>query len=170
MTFVFTGQLESTDRDTATAIVKRYGGKVTTQPSSRTTYVVLGDDAGPRKLEMIKKHNCATLNEDEFLDLLRTLPPRDEKGKELPRTKKAKSSAEETKKVEPQAPVNVIDDDDDVPMEVDPPKETLLNTSFDKMFNDVKTDFKNGVRSGQQDNKRAANTKYDFFFLVPKRY
>jgi len=42
------------------------------QPSSKTDYVVLGEDAGPKKLEAIKKHKLKTLNEDEFLNLIAT--------------------------------------------------------------------------------------------------
>lgn len=32
----------------------------------------MGDNAGPKKLEAIKKHNLRTLNEDEFLNLIGT--------------------------------------------------------------------------------------------------
>jgi replication factor C subunit 1 len=34
--------------------------------------VVLGDNAGPSKLAAIKKHGLSTLNEDEFLNLIKT--------------------------------------------------------------------------------------------------
>jgi replication factor C subunit 1 len=46
--------------------------RVVGQPSSKTNYVVLGDNAGPSKLAAIKKHGLTTLNEDEFLNLIRT--------------------------------------------------------------------------------------------------
>jgi replication factor C subunit 1 len=42
------------------------------QPSSKTDYVVLGDNAGPSKLAAIKKHNLKSLSEDEFLNLIAT--------------------------------------------------------------------------------------------------
>jgi hypothetical protein len=42
------------------------------QPSSVTSYVVLGSDAGPSKLKAIEKHKLKTLNEDEFLNLIAT--------------------------------------------------------------------------------------------------
>jgi replication factor C subunit 1 len=42
------------------------------QPSSKTNYVVLGDNAGESKLAAIKKHNIKTLSEDEFLNLIAT--------------------------------------------------------------------------------------------------
>jgi replication factor C subunit 1 len=45
---------------------------VVLQPSSKTDFVVLGDNAGPSKLAAIKKHGIKTLNEDEFLNLIAT--------------------------------------------------------------------------------------------------
>ena len=44
--------------------------RVVGQPSSKTSYVVLGSDAGPKKLEAIKKHKLPTLDEDGFLALI----------------------------------------------------------------------------------------------------
>jgi replication factor C subunit 1 len=42
------------------------------QPSSKTSYVVLGDNAGTSKVAAIKKHGLKSLNEDEFLNLIAT--------------------------------------------------------------------------------------------------
>lgn len=75
LTFVFTGELESLSRDDAMALCKRYGGRVTTAPSSKTSFVVVGEDAGPKKLELIKKIKLKTLTEDEFLDMISSRPP-----------------------------------------------------------------------------------------------
>lgn len=88
LSFVFTGELSSFSRDEAIDIAKRYGGwvtvdphsrdaqlrhsRVTIQPSSKTSYVVLGDNAGPSKLAAIEKHGLKTLSEDEFLSLIGT--------------------------------------------------------------------------------------------------
>lgn len=91
LTIVFTGELESLGRDEATSLAKRYGAwvlfsirglfrlmfvhplsKVTTSVSSKTNYVVLGTDAGPKKLETIKKNKIPTLDEDGFLRLIDT--------------------------------------------------------------------------------------------------
>ena len=44
--------------------------RVTGQPSGKTDYVVLGDNAGDSKLRAIKKHGLKTLTEDEFLALI----------------------------------------------------------------------------------------------------
>ncbi|KAH7927047.1 DNA replication factor C, large subunit, partial [Leucogyrophana mollusca] len=72
LAFVFTGELSSFSRDEAMDLAKRFGGRVTGQPSSKTSYVVLGDNAGPSKIAAIKKHGLKTLSEDEFLNLIAT--------------------------------------------------------------------------------------------------
>ncbi|KIK76426.1 hypothetical protein PAXRUDRAFT_835365 [Paxillus rubicundulus Ve08.2h10] len=72
LSFVFTGELSSFSRDEAVDLAKRFGGRVTGQPSSKTSYVVLGDNAGPSKLAALKKHGLKTLSEDEFLELIGT--------------------------------------------------------------------------------------------------
>ncbi|CAG8611776.1 9572_t:CDS:10, partial [Paraglomus occultum] len=92
LTFVFTGELESLSREEAQDLAKRYGAKVTISPSSRTSYVVVGADAGPKKLEKIEQLKIKTLTEDEFLEFIRTSPTRDNitTSKPSKSTKKAK--------------------------------------------------------------------------------
>ncbi|KAA1072447.1 hypothetical protein PGT21_034457 [Puccinia graminis f. sp. tritici] len=94
LTFVFTGELESLSREDAQTLAKRYGGRVTTSPSSKTSFVVLGSDAGPKKLEMIKKHKIKTITEDEFLNLIGSKPSGEVDAKTL------KKQEDEVKKVE----------------------------------------------------------------------
>ncbi|KAK7747045.1 DNA replication factor C complex subunit Rfc1 [Diatrype stigma] len=72
--FVFTGQLTTISRDDAQALCKRYGGKITGAPSSKTNYVVLGEDAGPSKLAKIQQHGIKTINEEGLFELIRRLP------------------------------------------------------------------------------------------------
>ncbi len=74
LSFVFTGQLSTVSREDAQALVKRYGGKITGAPSSKTSYVVLGDDAGPSKLAKIREHGIKTINEEGLFELIRRLP------------------------------------------------------------------------------------------------
>jgi replication factor C subunit 1 len=81
LTFVFTGVLDSISREDGQALVKRYGGKVTSGPSSKTSYVVLGNDAGPKKLETIQKFKLKTINEDGLFELIRRLPANGGDGK-----------------------------------------------------------------------------------------
>ena len=45
---------------------------MTGQPSGKTSFVVAGADAGPAKLAAIKKNNLELLDEDGFLNLIRT--------------------------------------------------------------------------------------------------
>src|SRR5271170_1170185 len=96
LTFVFTGVLDSIERDDAVNLVKRYGGKVTGAPSSKTSYVVLGNDAGPKKIETIRKNNIPTINEDGLFQLIRTLPAHGGTGK-VGQQAAAKKEAEEKK-------------------------------------------------------------------------
>lgn len=74
LTFVFTGQLQHLGREQGQNLVKRYGGKVTSGPSSKTSYVVLGEDAGPKKLEVIQKFKISSINEDGLFALIKNLP------------------------------------------------------------------------------------------------
>ncbi|KAH7256742.1 replication factor RFC1 C terminal domain-containing protein [Fusarium tricinctum] len=74
LSFVFTGVLQTISRDDGQALVKRYGGKVVGQPSSKTSFVVLGEDAGPSKLAKIKSHGIKTIDENGLFDLIRKLP------------------------------------------------------------------------------------------------
>ncbi|EER25396.1 BRCA1 C Terminus domain containing protein [Coccidioides posadasii C735 delta SOWgp] len=96
LSFVFTGVLDSLGRDEGQALVKRYGGKVTGAPSSKTSYVVLGSDAGPKKLETIRKHNLKTINEYGLFELIRKMPANGGDGKAAVQYE-AKKKAEEQK-------------------------------------------------------------------------
>lgn len=81
LSFVFTGVLESLGREEGSRLVKKYGGKVVGAPSSKTSYVVLGGDAGPKKLETIAKHKLKTINEDGLFELIKRLPANGGDGK-----------------------------------------------------------------------------------------
>ncbi|KAJ1299923.1 hypothetical protein OPQ81_005364 [Rhizoctonia solani] len=96
MTFVFTGQLKTIGRDDAQALVKRYGGKVTGMPSSKTTFVVLGDDAGPSKLKKIKDLGIKTIDDNGLFDLIRRAPANGGSGKNAEKIKE-KQEAEKKK-------------------------------------------------------------------------
>ncbi|SPO03457.1 related to replication factor C protein [Cephalotrichum gorgonifer] len=100
LTFVFTGVLRTIDRDTAQALVKRYDGKVTGQPSSKTSYVVLGDDAGPSKLAKIKSHGIKTINEEGLFELIRQLPAHGGGGKGAEKARQKKKEEEDKAKKE----------------------------------------------------------------------
>lgn len=76
----------------------RLNSRVTTAVSSKTSYVVLGADAGPKKLEMIKKNKIKTLTEDEFLNLIATRGSNDLDDKYLKKQKEEEKKIKETAK------------------------------------------------------------------------
>ena len=67
--FVLTGTLKSTSREEATADIERLGGRVSSAVSKKTSYVVVGEDAGS-KLEKATKLGIETLDEDAFRALI----------------------------------------------------------------------------------------------------
>lgn len=100
MTFVFTGVLQSIGRDDATSLVKKYGARVTSAPSKNTTYVVIGDEAGPKKLETIQKLGVKTIDEDKLFDIIRRLPANGGDGKAAAASAAKKAATEEKLKQE----------------------------------------------------------------------
>jgi replication factor C subunit 1 len=94
-TFVFTGILETISREEGQELVKRYGGKVTGAPSKKTSFVVLGSDAGPSKLRKIQDMSIKTINEDGLFDLLRKLPANGGDGKAAEKNMEKKKAEEE---------------------------------------------------------------------------
>lgn len=97
LTFVFTGLLESLGREEGVELVKRYGGKVTTAPSKNTSYVVMGSDAGPKKLETIAKLKIKAINEAGLFELIRRLPANGGDGKAAEKFEEKKK--QEAKKI-----------------------------------------------------------------------
>ncbi|KAL4918216.1 replication factor RFC1 C terminal domain-containing protein [Aspergillus aurantiobrunneus] len=95
LSFVFTGVLDTLGREEGQSLVKKYGGKVTTGPSSKTSYVVLGSDAGPKKLETIQKNKLKTINEEGLFELIRRLPANGGDGKAAEKHEAKKKADEE---------------------------------------------------------------------------
>ena len=52
---MITGVLESLEREEAADIIKKYGGKVTTNISGKTSYIVVGEEAGESKLAKVRR-------------------------------------------------------------------------------------------------------------------
>jgi replication factor C subunit 1 len=75
--------------------------KVTGAPSGKTTFVVVGENAGASKLNKIKEKDIPTLDEDGFLNLIRTSsgPVLDEKAIKA-REKEEKKIAEQAREME----------------------------------------------------------------------
>jgi DNA ligase (NAD+) len=68
-TFVITGTLESMSREAATEAVERLGGKVSASVSKKTTYLVVGANAGT-KLEKARTLGVRELDEARFRALI----------------------------------------------------------------------------------------------------
>jgi DNA ligase (NAD+) len=68
-TLVLTGSLRSLTRDQARDLILRLGGRVTGSVSKKTSYVVLGEDAGS-KADDAKRLGVPTLDEAAFLEMV----------------------------------------------------------------------------------------------------
>ena len=68
-TFVLTGTLPNLTRDQAKELIENAGGKVVGSVSSKTSFVVAGEEAGS-KLEKAQQLNIVVINESELLQIL----------------------------------------------------------------------------------------------------
>ena len=62
LTFVITGVLDSLERDEAKCLIEKYGGKVTTSLSKKTSYMIMGRDAGESKSAKVCRISVNTLH------------------------------------------------------------------------------------------------------------
>jgi replication factor C subunit 1 len=103
LNFVFTGVLQKWGRTESQELVKRHGGKVTTAPSKKTNYVVLGTDAGPSKLQKIRDMDIKTIDEDGLTLLIEKLTAAGNKGDSKAQAVYAEKQRKEQEKIEKQA-------------------------------------------------------------------
>ena len=68
LTFVLTGTLPTMSRDIASGMIKDRSGKVAGSVSSKTSYVLAGEDAGS-KLVKAKNLGINIIDEEEFLKM-----------------------------------------------------------------------------------------------------
>ncbi|KAH3664129.1 hypothetical protein OGAPHI_004843 [Ogataea philodendri] len=99
LTVVFTGILPTIDRDECVRIASKYGAKVTKSISGKTSLVVIGHDAGPKKVKVIKEKKIKCIDEDGFVELLRKMPSDGGSG-EAAQAAMAKKLEEEKKAIE----------------------------------------------------------------------
>ena len=70
MTFVLTGALTKFTRDEATEKIELLGGKASGSVSKKTTYVVVGENAGSKERKA-RELGIPILSEDDFLDMIK---------------------------------------------------------------------------------------------------
>ncbi len=70
-TIVISGVFSHHSRDEYKDIIERNGGKNTGSISSKTGFILAGDNMGPAKLEKARKLGIRIVSEDEFLDMIR---------------------------------------------------------------------------------------------------
>ena len=69
-TFVLTGSLENFTREEATNQIEKFGGKVSSSVSKKTSYLVSGEDSGS-KLTKAQALGVTILSEQEFMEMLK---------------------------------------------------------------------------------------------------
>jgi len=69
MTFVLTGALTKFTRDEATEKIELFGGKASGSVSKKTTYVVVGENAGSKERKA-RELGIPILSEDDFLAMI----------------------------------------------------------------------------------------------------
>ena len=69
MTFVLTGALSKFTREEATEKIELFGGKASGSVSKKTTYVVVGENAGSKERKA-RELGIPILSEDDFLDMI----------------------------------------------------------------------------------------------------
>ena len=69
MTFVLTGALTKFTRDEATEKIELFGGKAAGSVSKKTSYVVVGENAGSKE-KKARELGIPILSEDEFLAMI----------------------------------------------------------------------------------------------------
>lgn len=69
-TFVISGVFEKVSRNELKKLIEDNGGKVSSSISSKTNYLVAGDNMGPSKLAKAEKLGTNIISEDDFLQML----------------------------------------------------------------------------------------------------
>ncbi|WP_457601603.1 NAD-dependent DNA ligase LigA [Hydrogenivirga sp.] len=70
MVFVFTGTLKCCSREKAGELVESLGGVFANTVTSKTTYLVVGEEPGRTKVNRAKQLGTKTISEEEFLKLI----------------------------------------------------------------------------------------------------
>ncbi|MFH1321757.1 MAG: NAD-dependent DNA ligase LigA [Bacteroidota bacterium] len=71
MSFIVSGVFNDFSRDELKKIIEQNGGRNVSSISSRTNFVIAGNNMGPGKLAKAKKLNVPIITEEEFLDMIK---------------------------------------------------------------------------------------------------
>ncbi|MDD6783421.1 MAG: NAD-dependent DNA ligase LigA [Prevotellaceae bacterium] len=69
---VISGTFTHHSREEYKNIIEAHGGKNSSSISAKTSFILAGDNMGPSKLEKAQKLSIKIINEEEFLDLIKT--------------------------------------------------------------------------------------------------
>ena len=67
---VISGVFTHHSRDEYKALIEKHGGKNVGSISSKTSFILAGENMGPSKLEKATKLGVAIVNEEEFLEMI----------------------------------------------------------------------------------------------------
>ena len=70
MSIVISGVFEKHSRDEYKLMIEQHGGKNVASISSKTSFILAGDNMGPSKLQKAEKLGIRLVNEDEFLEMI----------------------------------------------------------------------------------------------------
>lgn len=70
LTIVISGTFNSHSREELKDLIEQNGGKNTSSISKNTSYLLAGENIGPKKLEKVKKLGIPTLSEEAFLNMI----------------------------------------------------------------------------------------------------
>jgi DNA ligase (NAD+) len=68
--FVITGTFNTYSRERLKELIEENGGRNSSAVSSKTDYLLAGNEVGPKKLETAKQLNVQIINENEFLGMI----------------------------------------------------------------------------------------------------
>ena len=69
--FVISGVFKGHSRDELKKMIEDNGGRNLSSISSKTDYVLAGENMGPKKYEKAKKLNIPIISENEFLEMIK---------------------------------------------------------------------------------------------------
>ena len=69
-TFLYTGTFANFSREELEARIAANGGKLLSGVSKKLNYLIVGENAGPSKVDKAQKLNVPMISEDEFLAML----------------------------------------------------------------------------------------------------